>query len=189
MLAAVELRLDLNPRTATKNAAGWHLLLPTSSQLKESKHQKKLESTARNTQEETAETAPRHQTAPNQEHLRQQVQTDEGVLFVHNSLHPYCDVASTQPTYAASTESRSWLAEPKLRWKLRPASSPSKAHKQDNKLESTARNATRGVTAETAPPRQTARNLEHSPPPGYRWGHRCRQDPVSAGTAAFCSRK
>jgi hypothetical protein len=49
-LAAVELTLDLNPRTATKNAADWHFLLQTSSQLKKSKHQKKLESTARNTQ-------------------------------------------------------------------------------------------------------------------------------------------
>jgi hypothetical protein len=178
-LAAVELRLDLNPRTATKNAAGWHLLLPTSSQLKESKHQKKLETTA----------APRHQTAPNQEQVRQKVQTDEGILVVHNSLHPYCDVASTQPNYAASTKSRSWPAEPKLHWKLCPTSSPSKAHKQDNKLESAARNATREVTAETDSPRQTAANLEHSsPPPECRWGHRCRQDSVSAGTAASCSR-
>jgi len=49
-LAAVELTLDLNPRTATKNAAAWHLLLQTSSHLRESKHEKKLKSTARNTQ-------------------------------------------------------------------------------------------------------------------------------------------
>ena len=162
MLAGVELMLDLNPRTATKNAAGWHLLLPTSSQLKESKQKKKLESTARNaTREETAETAPPRQTARNLEHLHQQLQTDEGVLFFHNSLHPCCDAASTKPTHAASTKSRSWLAGPKLRWTLRPTSSPSKESKQDNKLESTARNATREETAETAPPRQTARNLEH----------------------------